>query len=224
VDSGVLLQAWRSLLPEQVFVTAGPPLHKANPLTERELASAGPVGTHRLRELEIGRVYAKRALAMIGFHGVELPVSADRSPVWPAGALGSLTHVIGRDGGHFAAAVARRDHIGGIGIDIERDDGLNPHLWKQVMTPCELERILALPVPARSTEAQVLWCAKEAVAKAARQAIEPADLEIVRDPVGDGYSAMWRRTIGETVGSTNLWHGRTVRSQGFVLAAVVVPR
>jgi len=222
-DSRTLLLAWRSLLPDEVFLSAGRLLDKAIPLTAGERASAGLVDARRLRELESGRVYAKRALAMIGFHGVERPIGPDRSPEWPAGAVGSITHVMGLDGGHFAAAVAREDAVCAIGIDVEREDGLHPRLWDHVLTPRELERVLALPVPARATEAQVVWCAKEAVGKAALRPIEPVDLDIEIDRNGDGYTATWRHAIGGTVRSAHVWHGRIARSQGFILAAVVLP-
>jgi 4'-phosphopantetheinyl transferase EntD len=224
VDSPALLLAWRSLLPEDIFISAGPLLDKATPLTERERASIGPVDDQRLREFESGRVYAKQALALIGFHEVELPIASDRSPAWPAGAIGSLTHVMGRDGGHFAAAVARRDAVDGVGIDIERENGLHPRLWDQVLTPRERQRVLRLPVPARGIEAQIVWCAKEAAGKAVRHPIEPTELEIENDPDGDGYTVTWRHAIGKTARSTHSWHGRMVRSQGFILTAVVRPR
>jgi len=223
-DSLALLQAWRSILPEQVFITAGPLLDNATPLTAHERASVGPLDAQRLLELESGRAYAKRALAMIGYHGVELPVAADRSPSWPTGALGSLTHVMGRDGGHFAAAVARNDTIGAVGIDVEREDGLHPRLWDHVLTRQELARILALPVAARATETQIIWCAKEAAGKAARRPIEPTELEVERDRDGDGYTATWRHSLEERDRSANMWHGQVIRSHGFILAAVVVPK
>jgi 4'-phosphopantetheinyl transferase EntD len=223
MDSQSLLFAWRTLLPMGVFVSAGPRLDDSVPLTERERASAGSVDEERLRELECGRVYAKRALAMIGFHGVELLVGPDRSPQWPAGVVGSLTHVNGCDGGHFAAAVARADTFCAVGIDVERERGLHPGMWEYVLTTHELERILALPVPKRAIEAQVAWCAKEAAGKAALRPIEPAELDIENNPDGE-FTATWRPVIGGVTHSAHIGHGRTTRSQGFILAAVILPR
>ena len=220
MDTRAVLRAWRTLVPPDVFVSAGPIFDDAPSLTKCERASAGRVDAERLRELESGRAYAKRALAMIGFHGVELPIAADRSPSWPTGVVGSITHVMGRDGGHFAAAVARIHAVCAVGIDVEAELGLHPCMWNYVLTTRELKRLLELPVPARAAEAQVIWCAKEAVGKAVLRPVEPTEIDIHRDPNGDGYVA----TIGRRYCSTQICQVRTIRSQGFILAAVVVPR
>ena len=94
----------------------------------------------RMRELENGRMYAKRALAMLGIRDVDLPIAPNRSPLWPAGIVGSLTHVIGRVDGHVAAAVARTENVCALGIDIECESGLHPRLWDYVLTRRERER------------------------------------------------------------------------------------
>jgi 4'-phosphopantetheinyl transferase EntD len=111
MDSRTFLEAWRDILPASVSVSAGALLQDAIPLTSRELASAGRVEAERMRELESGRVYAKRALALIGIKEVDLPIARDRSPLWPAGIVGSLTHVTARGVRQFAAAVARTTDI-----------------------------------------------------------------------------------------------------------------
>ncbi len=223
-DFRAILQAWRELLPADVCVGAGPLLKDAVPLTPRESASVGIVDDERMRELENGRLYAKRALAMLGVYGVELPIAPDRGPLWPAGLVGSLTHVREPAPGHVAAAVARTNTIRAIGIDIEREGNLHPHTWEHVLTARELEHILALPPHIRGNEAQIVWCAKEAVAKAARRSIEPTEVEIQRDPTASGYTAVWKATVRDSARSAEIWRGRTTRSQGFVLAAVVLPQ
>lgn len=224
MDSRAILRAWRGLVPADVFISAGPILKDAPPLTEHERASAGTVAEERLRELESGRVYAKGALAMIGITGVELSIAADRSPMWPTGVVGSLTHASGPDGGHFAAAVARTNAVSAVGIDVEREGGLRPNMWTYVMTARELKRILSLPMPARAAEAQAVWCAKEAIGKALLRPLEPTEVEVELDPNGDGFTVNCWTVIGATGHPEQVWHGKTVRSQGFILAAVVLPQ
>ena len=167
MNSQVSCLAWRQLLPEGVAVSAGPHLENPMPLTDAERLSAGDIGMERRRELENGRTYAKQALALLDFRDVEIPVAADRSPVWPEGIVGSITHVTGGARGHFAAAVARIRDVNAIGIDIEREIGIHPRLWGYFLTQDEFKRILAFPAHVRPVEAQVVWCAKEAVIKAA---------------------------------------------------------
>jgi hypothetical protein len=222
MDSQLLLETWRDLLPASVSVSSGALLQDAIPLTLRELASAGRVEAARMRELESGRVYAKRALALMGIRNVDLPIAPDRSPLWPAGIVGSLTHVTGSEDGQFAAAVARTTDVCAIGIDMEPETGLHPRLWSYVLTQRELERILTLPRQMRATEAQVAWCAKEAVIKSARKRIEPTGIDVERDLSSGDFVAIWR-TPGPEMPPAEIWQGRTARSLGLILAAVVRP-
>jgi len=215
-----LAAAWRELLPKNVVVCAGPILEEAPALTDRERASAGPLDEERLREFKSGRFYAKCALAMLELHNLHIPIGSNRSPMWPRGVVGSLTHVRWRDGGHVAAAVGRASEFCGIGIDIEKEEGLHPSLWDHVLTRREFERLRTLPPPIRGVEVQLVWCAKEAFIKAIRQSIDPMEVEIERDANSCGYPATWRaRTVGSSP-STLSWTGRSTRSLGFVLAAV----
>jgi 4'-phosphopantetheinyl transferase EntD len=224
MDTRVMLQAWHEILPACVCVSAGPMLDFAMPLTKRERDSAGMVEAERMHELENGREYAKRALAILGMCDVEIPIAPDRAPLWPDGVVGSLTHAMGRGDGHVAAAVASMRAVCAVGIDVECEDSLQPRTWNYVMTACERKRILALPPHIRVAEAQTVWCAKEATAKAARRPIDPTDVEIVPAHTGSGFAAIWRAAAGSAARAGEIWHGRTVRAGGFVFAAVVRPQ
>ena len=104
-----------------------------------------------MAELEAGRAYAKRALAMIGIENVDLPVGPDRAPRWPEGVVGSLTHVRGLNGSHVAAAVGWARDIRGLGIDVEYTMAPAPDVWKTILTKRELDQISALPADRRGT-------------------------------------------------------------------------
>ena len=204
-----------------VCVAAGPAL--TIPLTARERASLGAVDPNRAREFESGRAYAKRALAMLGVHNVDLPIGPNRSPVWPAGVVGSITHVRnGHYGTYAAAAVARTDTVLAVGIDFEMENSLDPHLWRHVLTKRELERILAFPVGIRRTEAQFIWCAKEATAKLVKQPFDPSQLEIIRDPASGDFMAKYTDSSRGCLRSGLV--GRTASSNGLLIAAAVQPR
>jgi len=71
----------------------------------------------RQAEFLAGRRAALAALREVGGRVDDLPIGADRAPVWPTGFIGSLSHA--RD---IAIAVALPDASGvrGIGIDVER--------------------------------------------------------------------------------------------------------
>jgi hypothetical protein len=188
MDSLKLCRVLREMLPVDVHVAAGPAC--AMLLTERERASLGAADGNRVREFESGRAYAKRALGMLGMHDVDLLIGPDRAPVWPAGAVGSITHVLdSRYGIYAAAAVARADSVLAVGIDFEIEDTLHPHVWRSVLTEQELKRIVAFSAETRRTEAQYIWCAKEVTAKVVGVPFDPAGLEVERDPITGDFVA-----------------------------------
>jgi 4'-phosphopantetheinyl transferase EntD len=215
-----LVEAWQELLPPFVRVSAGRLLDDMAPLTPVERASAGIVDHVRMAELEVGRVYAKRALAMMGIENVDLPVGPDRAPRWPVGVVGSLTHVRGHDGGHVAAAVGWARNIRGIGIDVEYTMAPAPEVWKAILTKRELEHISALPADRRGPEVLNRWCTKEAATKALQRAISPTSIETEYDPDTGEYLAS-HTSDGEPKFDKGL-RGGIRRLHGFVLAAVVL--
>lgn len=64
---------------------------------------------------EIGRACAAELLAALGAPDTTVLASADRSPLWPAGFVGSITH----SDDLVAAAVAPSAKVRGLGIDLE---------------------------------------------------------------------------------------------------------
>jgi 4'-phosphopantetheinyl transferase EntD len=213
-----LLETWSQLLPSNIRVDAGDFSENIAPLTARELASAGTISPHRMQELQTGRAYAKHALSMMGVNDVELPIGSDRSPVWPAGFVGSITHARSHSREYCAAAVARSDEIRAIGIDAEYVTGLDPQVWPTILTVTELFQIRGLPANERESEVIHRWCIKEATAKAARELFEPSAIETEkRESEGDWF-AFTPGLLG-----TRRWHARAAIANGLVLAAVVVP-
>ena len=80
-----------------------------------EAATVAGAVVERRREFGTVRWCARRALRRLGVPTVPILPDADRVPRWPAGVVGSMTHCEG----YRAAAVARSDELGGIGIDAE---------------------------------------------------------------------------------------------------------
>jgi 4'-phosphopantetheinyl transferase EntD len=215
-----LCRSLREMMPSGVCVAAGGPL--AMPLTARERASLGAADAARIREFESGRAYAKRALAMLGIDDADLPIGPDRSPVWPSGVVGSISHVrCGRYGMYAAAAVARTEVAFAVGIDLETEDGLRPDDWPYVLTQRELVRILGFPARIRRREVHYIWCAKEATAKIVRQRFDPAKLEVERDPKSGDFIAGFLDNNGRCLRGGIF--GRTARLEPLLIATAVVP-
>ncbi len=85
------------------------------PLAPGELARVAHAVPSRRAEFAAGRAAARVALQRLGLEAVIIPSQDDRSPLWPAGHVGSLSHCEG-----FCAAVATTTrYAAGLGFDAE---------------------------------------------------------------------------------------------------------
>ena len=121
----------------------------------------------RRAEFFAGRAAARAALAELGVAPVGIGRRADRSPDWPAGVIGSMTHTQGL----VAVVVAGPDPARGtgagggrvgIGIDAEVDRPLPPAVADRVMDPAERAGL----GPDAERDGVIVFSAKEAVFKA----------------------------------------------------------
>lgn len=90
-----------------------PPYDLVPPPTERAVAERLAPG--RRREFLSGRDCARQALDRAGFPDSGVGVGPQREPVWPNGAVGSITHCTG----YRAAAVTTTTRLRSLGIDAE---------------------------------------------------------------------------------------------------------
>jgi 4'-phosphopantetheinyl transferase EntD len=111
----------------------------------------------RKLDFATGRVCARRALARLGATGLPLLMGDKGVPVWPPGIVGSISHCDGCCG----AAVARRQQIQGIGLDIERIQEVDEGFIRLVCTPPELDWIRSVPPARQPAAAILLFSAKE---------------------------------------------------------------
>jgi 4'-phosphopantetheinyl transferase EntD len=117
----------------------------------------------RRREFITARRCARQALGLLGFAPAAIRPGPRREPLWPAGAVGSLTHCAG----YRAAAVARSADLSSVGIDAEPHGPLPDGVLESVVAPGDLETLR------RATEGdpalhwdRLLFSAKESVYKA----------------------------------------------------------
>ncbi len=126
---------------------------------ERELVrKAVP---RRAREFAAGRRVARALLARLGTRGAPLLRNPDRTPRWPAGVVGSITHAAEL----CAVVVARSGAVTGLGVDIEPDAPLEPELWPRICTPRERESLLQGGAESCGRHARLVFSAKESAYK-----------------------------------------------------------
>jgi 4'-phosphopantetheinyl transferase EntD len=133
---------------------------KPFPGEEGVIAHAVP---SRRSEFVTARRCAREALAMLGQPPAALLPGERRSPRWPDGFVGSITHCAG----YRAAAAARAGDLASVGIDAEPHAGLPEGVEAAVTRddePGHLRR-LAREDPSIHWD-RVLFCAKEAIYKA----------------------------------------------------------
>jgi enterobactin synthetase component D len=127
-----------------------------------EEANAFPEACQRRRqEFWLGRAAAHRCiLALCGRSEQPIGRGSKGQPLWPAGLVGSITHTRGL----ALAAVARREHHRGLGLDVERRDRrVREDVGRLVALPTERAWISSAESDLRL---KLLFSAKEAIFKA----------------------------------------------------------
>lgn len=128
------------------------------PAEARQVAGAA---ASRQADFAVGRTCARAALGALGFPAGPLLSRPDRTPAWPAGAVGSLSHT--QDYG--IAAVARDRDLRGIGIDAERTGRLRRDLWPKILTPREVANLESYATGEQDLRVTLAFSAKEAYFK-----------------------------------------------------------
>jgi len=111
----------------------------------------------RVIEFTAGRELARLALGSIGADPVSIPVNEDRTPVWPPGFTGSISHTDTR----VAVAVCRTTDYSALGLDIERARSMPMHLVDSVLTDREKQKLAD-----SALDTTLIFSCKEAVYKA----------------------------------------------------------
>jgi 4'-phosphopantetheinyl transferase EntD len=133
-------------------------------ITPREAALVERAVDKRKREFATARVLAREALARLGHERAEILWDEKRAPLWPPGITGSISHCDTR----AVVAIARRDRVGTVGVDVEHREGLRRDLWKTVFLEREVAALDAAFAgqAERARMALALFSAKEALYKA----------------------------------------------------------
>ncbi len=131
-------------------------------LLPEEAGSCQPFRAKRLAEFAAGRSCARLALGALGFPQFALRANSDRTPRWPEGVVGSITHTAGFCG----AVVDFRANVAALGVDVEIVARVGRELWPQVFTTAEYAALAALDETQRERFAALVFSAKEAFYKA----------------------------------------------------------
>ena len=207
-------------------LSATPEMWAGALLPEEEACLSPRAIAKRRREFTAGRVCARAALERLGIRGFPLVAGEDRSPVWPPGIVGSLSHCADSCG----VAVSRRGAIAGVGLDIERARPLEGRVASIICTPAELRRIESLPDLPPGLWTMIVFSAKESAYKCyhpiAKAFLDFHDVEIDLAPGAGTFTAriLKERAADNTAGRRGIesLHGRYAWNDAHVFAGVTL--
>ena len=104
------------LFPSGVAFAIAPLGDAGDDLHPEERSAVADAIESRRREFAAGRALARRQLARLGVDPGPIPARADRTPIWPEGVVGSISHCADL----CAVVVARADAFRSLGLDVWR--------------------------------------------------------------------------------------------------------
>ncbi|KAA0970582.1 4'-phosphopantetheinyl transferase superfamily protein [Aureimonas fodinaquatilis] len=198
------------------------PPYRAEGLFALEAAQVAAAVPARRAEFATGRACARAAMAQLGLHPQAVAVAPDRSPVWPAGLVGCISHSASLCG----AVVARQaDGVRALGLDIEEAQPLEPDLWQEICFDSELDYLHGLPEHEAGLMAKVIFSAKECAYKAqyplTNELFGFEAFRVLPDLQAGRFTAIWAMDVaGFTKGQT--WKGRLLVTGGHILTGLTL--
>ncbi|MFN7024815.1 MAG: 4'-phosphopantetheinyl transferase [Pseudorhizobium sp.] len=152
----------QGLLPASVATAQAELSAPSQPLFDAERACLKGAYARRWREFSAGRTCARRALSLLGQPPVAIPARDDRTPLWPSGYTGCISHSQDKC---VAAVAVKTDAVAAIGVDIERSDAVSLDLAKEILDPQEQLWLSLQPRTVQATLLTALFSAKECIFK-----------------------------------------------------------
>lgn len=184
---------------------------------ERYVAYAIP---RRKREFHAGRACAGSAMNALGLKRVPIPAATDRSPVWPDGVVGSISHC---DTLCVAAVGLKAHGYLSMGLDVEPAEPLPDDLFDAICTPEEQDWLEDRPSVERPLLVRTIFSAKEAAYKCqyplTGMMMDFQDLEISLG--SNSFDATFRKDIKNFTKGTVL-PGSLAVQDGYIFAAMVM--
>ena len=115
----------------------------------------------RQREFAMGRLCARTLLSQLGFPETTLLRGPDRAPVWPRGAVGSISHCRTLAG----VAVALKSRYASVGLDVEDREPIKVEMWRLIASRDERQWVEHGSREDAGVRAKLLFSAKESVYK-----------------------------------------------------------
>jgi len=186
-------------------------------LMPEELGCIRQAVERRRAQFGTGRLCARRALALLGLPVVPITVGPGGAPLWPAGAVGSITHT----STYCAVAVKPTPPWRSVGLDAEDLRPIDPSIVPSVLTDSERLWLEDLHSDARDVHALLVFSAKEAYYKLqyplTGRFLDFHDVEIEVDQKGDAFRVRTRADVPAVLASIE---GRFAFAEGKILCGI----
>jgi len=150
----------KRLLTAQVKTVLSVQAPTAEPsLPAAEQTAMASMQPGRRSEFIHGRICARASLTALGFPDQSIPMGNHHEPIWPTDVVGSISHC----GPVAAAATARRNDLGGLGIDLELAEPLDTEVLPLICLPLEQNWLQHSEDPLQL--AKLVFSAKESIFK-----------------------------------------------------------
>ncbi len=213
-----------SLFDPEVVTLLAAPAPADDTLYPEERAHIARAVAKRRAEFGTGRMLARRALATLGIAPCALVPHADRSPYWPPGVVGSLSHTAGC----CAVALTVSPRLRALGVDVEQDTALEPRFEPTICTPAERSWLDRAGEAQRGGNLKLLFSAKEAFYKCqygiTRTMIGFHDVTIDLDLASRTFSVDALTHAGAAWDAMRGIEGKFVQGAGLVMTAAVLRR
>jgi 4'-phosphopantetheinyl transferase EntD len=176
------------------------------------------------RQAEFGtaRLCARQVLARLGLPPCSLVPHADRSPRWPDGVIGSISHTEGC----CAVVATTAPGVIGCGLDIERDAPLSTELEPLICTATERSWLDGEAPESRGRLGKLVFSAKEAFYKCqyrtTRTLIDFQEVELAIDPQGGFFRVAALAREGPVWDRVRPVRGKFRWMPGYIVTAAVL--
>jgi enterobactin synthetase component D len=181
----------------------------------------------RRAEFAAGRRCAREALRALApeLAGIEVGIGSQREPLFPAAAVGTISHARGI----AAAAVAPSAHATGIGLDIEYWVADSREIDEQVLVGGEAARLATQTGWAHTRVATFVFSAKESLYKSLFPSVQTyfdfQDAELVAiDPRACTFEARLRVPLAGGFRAGETFAGRFALADEYVVTALLRER
>lgn len=180
-------------------------------LLAEEREAIAPMVASRQAEFATARACARAALVDLGI-AAAVPRQADGAPLWPEGAIGSISHTKG-----FCLAVASTRR-GAIGLDAELVHRIKPSIERRILVDQERHNLEGISGATRRAAVATIFAAKEAFYKAHYE-VDPRYIgfDAVAVEIADGIltfspssGAVAPDLLQRTTGRSAIEHGRAI--------------